>query len=244
MKKGPPQDEPPHGEPPLWEPPLREPPVREPMFNAPLMVLLIPLVLIAIYALQASADPYVQEQLIESFALTPVLLRHGQVDLLLTHIFLHGSWLHVLANAAFCLAFSAPVIRACGRGFGGALSFIAFFLLCGILAGLGDAMLNYTSAVPILGASGAISGLIGAAIRIRILPGLPGAIEPLRHPRVIGMTVFWCGINSVAAFVPMVMGVEAGQGIAWQAHIIGYLFGLLAIGPWLRLFGRRFFTTS
>jgi membrane associated rhomboid family serine protease len=231
------------------EPPFRsdrqdEAPGREPVFNAPLLSFLLPALLIAIYAFQASLSPYIQDQLVESFGLKPVLLRQGDVELLVTHLFLHGSWMHVLANSAFCLAFSAPVVRACGRGPVGALAFLGFYLLCGIVAGLGDSLLNWTSSVPILGASGAVSGLMGAAMRIRVWPGYPGMIAPLRDSRVIGMTVFWCGVNVAAAFVPMVMGVAQGQGIAWQAHIVGYLFGLLLIGPWLRLVNPRFFTTS
>ena len=221
-----------------------ETPAREPVFNAPFLTLLLPAALIGLYALQASLSPYMQDQVIESFGLSPVLLRQGHYDLLVTHLFLHGGWVHVLANAAFCLAFSAPVLRACGRGPIGALSFLCYFLIGGAVAGAGDCLLNWSSAVPILGASGAVSALMGAAIRIRAWPGHPGRLAPFTDARVISMTVFWCGVNVVAAFVPMLMGVAEGQGIAWQAHVIGYLFGLCSIGAWLRLTHTRFFTTS
>lgn len=217
---------------------------REPVFNAPLLSWLVPVVLIGLYALQSSLGPYTQDELIESFGLKPVLLRNGEFELLLTHLFLHGSWVHVLANAAFCFTFSAPVVRACGRGFGGGLSYLAFYLLCGVIAGLGDSLLNWSSAVPILGASGAISGLMGAAIRLRVRPGQPVILARLTDPSVISMTIFWCGVNALSALVPMLMGVEKGQGIAWQAHVIGYVFGLLSIGAWLRITHPRAFTTS
>lgn len=213
----------------------------EPVFNAPFMSWLLPLALIGLYAFQSSLSPYVQDELIEGFGLKPVLLRQGHVDLLLTHLFLHGSWPHVLANSAFCLAFSAPVVRLCGRGLSGAASFLSFYLLCGAVAGLGDSLLNWTSAVPILGASGAISGLMGAAMRIRTWPDGSFFFAPFKDSRIIGMTVFWIGVNVISAFVPMLMGAAEGQGIAWQAHVVGYLFGLVMIEPWLRLTRQRLF---
>jgi membrane associated rhomboid family serine protease len=60
------------------------------------------------------------------------------------------------------------------------------------------------------------------------------------------MTVFWCGVNAASAFVPYLLmpGLPAGTSVAWQAHVFGFLAGLLLIGPWLRLFHREYFTTN
>jgi len=216
-------------------------PAREPFFNVPWLAVAIPVILITLYAVQWFASPNAQAQILDSFALTPTLLRTGLYELLLTHIFLHGSWLHVLANSAFCLAFATPLVRAMGRGAGGALSYIVFFLLCGAAGGFGYCLLNWYSSVPVVGASGAIAGLVGGAIRLRIEPGDPD-MKPLWHPRVLTMTAVWVIMNVATVFVPMSVG--EGMVVAWQAHIAGYLFGLILISPWMRLFHRHYFQTG
>lgn len=213
-------------------------PVREPIFTAPPLVILFPAVLIALYALQFLASPETQLQILDGFALSPTLLRAGYYELLITHIFLHGSWLHVLVNSAFCLAFATPLVRAMGRGIGGVASYIVFFLLCGVAGGLGYCLLNWHSSVPVVGASGAISGLVGAAVRLRGDSEGPD-IKPLWHPRVLTMTLVWLIMNAGTMFLPLSVG--EGMVVAWQAHIAGYLFGLILISPWMRLFHRHYF---
>jgi membrane associated rhomboid family serine protease len=213
---------------------------REPLFNAPPLAMLVPVLLITLYFLQ-SLSPGLDAQLSDSFALSPLLLRSGAFDLLVTHQFLHGSWPHVLINSAFCLAFAAPLIRAFGRGAGGAASYIAFFLICGVAAGLGYCVLNWSSPVPVVGASGAISGLMGGAIRLGGGERDP-ILRPFLHPQVVSMAIIYCGANAATAVMPSLFGVDLQ--IAWQAHIAGFLFGLVAISPWLHLFHRRHFTTK
>ena len=214
---------------------------REPIFNAPILTLALPAVILIGYGLQALTGEAGQEALIDAFALNPLLLRQGHWDLLLSHIFLHGSWMHAGVNAAFCLAFSTPVVRAMGRGAGGVLSFLVFFLLCGVVAGLGYCLLNWHQNLPIVGASGAISGLMGAASRLMGVPR--GKLNRFNAGPVVGLTLFWCGVNVASAFVPDLMGMGTGP-VAWQAHIVGFLFGLLLLEPWLRLFHREYFTTN
>lgn len=218
-------------------------PRKEPAFNAPLMAVILPLLMIGCYALQISGGPDVNQLLVASFGLTPLLLRQGNFELLFTHIFLHGSWTHVLFNAAACLIFATPVIRALGKGIGATLSFFAFFFLCGMAAGLGFCLLNLSSNVPVVGASGAIYGLIGASSRIGGQRGVSGGIVPLTNSRVLSSGAVWIGINLATALLPFLPG---GQGvvIAWQAHIAGYLFGVLVIGHWLKAFHPHFFTRN
>lgn len=213
---------------------------KEPLFNAPPLAILLPVLLVSLYFLQ-SLSPVVSENLIDSFALSSLLLRSGAYELLVTHIFLHGSWTHVLMNSAFCLAFATPVIRAFGNGAGGVASYIGFFLVCGIAAGLGYCLLNWSSPVSVAGASGAVSGLMGAAIRLGEADREP-VVRSFLHPQVLAMTVVYCGLNAATAFTPLVFG--EGVQVAWQAHIAGFLFGLLIISPWLRVFHRHRFTTK
>jgi len=218
-------------------------PRKEPAFNAPLMAVVLPLLIVGCYALQISGGPALNRALQDSFALSPVLLRQGNFELLFTHIFLHGSWTHVLFNAVACLIFATPVIRAFGKGAGAALSFFAFFFLCGMAAGLGFCLLNLSSAVPVVGASGAIYGLIGASSRIAGVRGASGGIVPLTNSRVLSSAAVWIGINLATALLPFVLGGPAVV-IAWQAHIAGYVFGVLVIGHWLKAFHPGFFTRS
>jgi membrane associated rhomboid family serine protease len=217
---------------------VRRPMQREPFINAPPLAILIPVILIILYGLQSLAPGDMQDRIVDSFALRPTLLRYGYFDLTVTHIFVHGSWAHVLANSVFCLAFATPLVRAMGRGAGGAVSFLAFFLICGVLAGIGYCLLNWYSNVPMVGASGAISGLMAAAVRLRVQPGNHG-LEPVWHPRVLVMSLAYIGINALTNLLPLPIG--EGMVIAWQAHVCGYIAGLFLITPWMRLFHRRFF---
>ena len=214
---------------------------REPLFNAPILTLALPAVILIGYGLQVLTGPAGQNALFDAFALNPLLLRQGHWDLLLSHMFLHGGWGHAGLNAAFCLAFSTPVVRSMGRGAGGVLSFLVFFLLCGVVGGLGFCLLNWHSNVAIIGASGAISGLMGAASRLMGVP--PGKLNPFTAGPVVGLTLFWCGVNAASAFLPDLVGIGGGP-VAWQAHVAGFLFGVLLIGPWLRLFHREYFTIN
>lgn len=211
----------------------------EPLFNAPVLAFVVPILIIVLYALQVAVGPQLEDAVLNGFALSSLLLRRGQYDLLVTYQFLHGSWPHVLFNAVFCLAFGTPVTRAFGRGFGAVVSYLAFFLICGVLAGLGHCLLNWRDPMPIIGASGAISGLIAAAMRLRG----DGRLNSLLSKRVMVMTLFYVGVNAASAFLPLVPGA-GGVEVAWQAHIAGYIAGLLLIGPWLALFHRRYFTPN
>lgn len=219
---------------------MTDTPAKEPIFNAPLLAALMPALILGGYALQVSLGPDVQLDLLESYALTPLLLRQGHFELLFTHMFLHGSWTHAVFNAAFCLAFATPVVRALGRGLGGGLSYIAFFMFCGAAAGIGFCALNYTSNVPVIGASGAIYGLIGAAVRLRGQRGVNGGVLKLTDPRILTMSAVWCGINLLSAFVPLLPGAH-DMVVAWQAHIVGYLMGLFLIDHWLKAFHPKYF---
>ncbi|MGI9170630.1 MAG: rhomboid family intramembrane serine protease, partial [Caulobacteraceae bacterium] len=106
-------------------------PAREPAFNAPWPVLALIGLMIASHAARVFAGAGA-----ERFALTAQDLRAGRWTPLATYLFVHASWAHVLVNAAFTLAFGAPVARYLGAGLRGAAAFFAFFLVCGAIAAL------------------------------------------------------------------------------------------------------------
>ena len=152
---------------------------------------------------------------------------------MITSIFLHGGWAHALMNGAFALAFSAPLARLFGPKLEGALLFFGFYLLAGVLANLGFAAAHPAGHELVVGASGAVSGLMGAAARLIGGGGRPG---PLFSRTVIGMGAAWIAINLlIAVFGGSFMPGAGGAGVAWEAHIAGFLVGVLLIGPFARL---------
>jgi membrane associated rhomboid family serine protease len=164
----------------------------------------------------------------ERLALSPPALRSGGVVTLISYIFLHSGWAHFLTNGASALAFGPPVARMLGTRGRGPVLFFVFFLLCGVIAGFGYCLLHWNSDTIVIGASGAISGLWGAASRMM---GGRGTLAPAFSRQVLTQGVAFTIVNVVAGLA----GVFSALNIAWEAHLIGYLAGLLFIGPFARL---------
>lgn len=212
------------------EPGLRQGP--EPMVNAPWPVVVLTLGIVALYAVQ-SQFPAVVDYL----AFYPADLVHNRLGGLLSSQFLHGNWAHALMNAAFILAFGAPVARFFGPSLVGAVGFFAFYLLTGALACVGFAALHWGSTAALIGASGAASGLMGAAAR---LIGGQGRVGPLLSRPVTSMGLAWLIVNVIMAFAGGLLVPGAGDaGVGWEAHLAGFVAGVLLIGPVGRLAGRR-----
>lgn len=200
--------------------------MREPVFNAPWPAVALVAVIVGGYAIQSLLPV---EPVLEAYAFSPAALAEGRWWTLVTAIFLHGNWPHALTNAAFALAFATPVARFFGTRLGGALLFFSFYLLCGVLSNLGYAAIHLGSPAALVGASGALSGLMGAAARLIAGQGRVGRIF---SPIVIGMGVAWLIVNLLIGAVGsnLVPGA-GGAGIAWEAHLAGFLAGVLLIGP-------------
>ena len=170
-------------------------------------------------------------------------LANGNWGGLVSHIFVHAGWTHLVMNCLFILAFGAPVARFLGPSLAGALSFWLFFLVCGVVAGAGYASAEEIMArfglgrldFALVGASGAASGLMGAAARL--IEGR-GRLGPLAGRTVVGMSVVWILINLALGLTGMTPGT-AGAPVAWQAHILGYFAGLFLIAPMAWMSGRR-----
>ena len=162
-------------------------------------------------------------------------LQHGRWSGLLTALFVHAGWTHAGLNALAALAFGAPVARMTGRSARGVAVFCAFYLACGVLASLA-----YAAVAPaglLVGASGAIAGLMGAASRIP--PADPsGHLAPLASRPVLAMGLGWLAVNLVIGLTGVGLGPAIGA-VAWQAHIGGYVAGLLLAPLARRLAGAR-----
>ena len=232
FEKTPPRPEPwsPGPEPQPNPPPMA--PEREPVFNAPWQAVAVVSMILGGYAIQSifRSDA---EAIISAYAFAPANLTPDRWETLITSIFLHGSWAHAMMNAAFALAFSTPLARLFGPKRDGALLFFSFYILSGVLANLGFAAVHPGGHELVVGASGAVSGLMGAAARLIGGQGRPGKVF---SPTVLSMGAGWVVINVIIAVAgPAFMPGAGGGGVAWEAHIAGFVAGALLIGPfsWL-----------
>jgi membrane associated rhomboid family serine protease len=218
---------------PWSDPPQDRPeqrPAHEPVFNAPWQSVAVTLIIVAGYGLQTL---FPADAVLEAYAFAPVNLAPGRWETAITAIFLHGSWAHALMNGAFALAFATPLARFFGPKLDGALLFFSFYFLTGVLANLGYAAVHPGGHALIVGASGAVSGLMGAAARLIGGHGRPG---PMFSKAVVGMGAGWIVINLVIAVVGASFLPGSGSaGVAWEAHLVGFAAGVLLIGPFGRL---------
>lgn len=205
------------------------PRAKEPMFNIPFLPMLAAVGLVALYAVQGDVN-----QAANILGFRPVDLEQGHYTGLLTHMIVHGSWMHVIMNSVGIIAFGAPVARDLSRGVA-PLAWIVLFIVCGVAGALGYAAFNMGSTIPVVGASGALFGLIGASLRLMAGPGI---LIPLFHPLVLRSAIAWL---AVTVLVGMAGGFLAGDSarVAWEAHLFGFIAGIILIGPIHALFGLK-----
>ena len=144
---------------------------------------------------------------------------------LLTSMFMHGGWLHIGGNMLFLFIFGDNIEKAYGH-----VKYVAFYLICGIIAGLAHVLSAPDSIIPSLGASGAISGVLAAYVvlfptnRVRVLLTL-GIIwlRPIAVPAVvmIGVWALLQFVNGIGAIAVS----EQSSGVAYWAHIGGFIAG-------------------
>lgn len=166
-------------------------------------------------------------------------VREGLWGTLLTSIFLHGGIMHIWLNMAALASLGTPVSLRFGKGLKGALWFYALFMVCGLVGSLTFVAMNWNDATPMIGASGAIFGLWAASARIG--GGGSPVILPTLHPFVRSQIVAAVVSNLIIIVLFAVMGAISGGGaigLAWEAHLGGFVAGFFLMGPFLRLAGR------
>lgn len=145
-----------------------------------------------------------------------------------TSLFLHADWSHLIGNMVFLWVFGSSVEEACGH-----LRFILFYVLCGLAASLGHVINDPVSTIPTLGASGAISGLMGAYFlvypfgKIKILMLMP----PLGVVRVSALLLLggWMAWQFYEIWMAAEAGIQNEGGVAWTAHAAGFITGMFLI---------------
>ena len=197
---------------------------------------------VLVFLFQISLDLDRAEVAVFSYGMIPARLFGGvelSVELvaipawmtLFTSMFMHGSLLHLTGNMLFLWVFGDNVEDSMGHG-----SFLIFYLVCGIVAAMTQGLLNPASPVPMIGASGAISGILGAylllhpfaTVRVLIFLGIFATVTRVPAVLVLG---FWAFGQFVSAAVTPI----DQPGIAFWAHIGGFVAGMVLV----TLFKRR-----
>jgi membrane associated rhomboid family serine protease len=218
---------------------------REPIFNVPGVVLALLAAFVAVHLVRWILPDGENAWATAVLAFIPARLSGMAADLpggriavatsFVTHQFVHGDLPHLLINSAWLLAFGTPVARRTDP-----LRFLAFFVMAGAAGALLYFAVNGPVPVLVVGASGAISGLMGAAFRFLFrgfadggpfrssTPLMPLA-ETLRDRRIFMAIAGWTIVNVLLAVWGGPMLADAG-GIAWEAHLGGFYAGLLLYG--------------
>jgi len=178
---------------------------------------------ILIFLIQVSLDGPDERAMVASFGATPAALVRdipatGAVPpelTLVTSMFLHGGWDHLLGNMIYLWVFGDDIEEALGW-----LRFLVFYFLSGILAALGFAALDIHSTTPMIGASGAISGVLAAYLMLR--PCAKVSVFVLRA--VVRVRAYWV-IGGWILLQLFYFGSQAKDGVAYGAHLGGLLAG-------------------
>jgi membrane associated rhomboid family serine protease len=204
-------------------------PLRDviPSRTTPYVTISLVAINILVFLYQFSLGSYVNEFVL-TFGLVPAYFSWMNV---LTSMFLHGGFLHVAGNMLYLWIFGDNVEDRMGHG-----RFLAFYLLCGIAAALGQAFTVPNSQIPMVGASGAIAGVMGAYFILyphsRIVTLLPLFIfwQVIEVPAIFFLGVwfvmqFLSGVGSVATAT----GGEPAGGVAFWAHVAGFAAGVVGV---------------
>jgi membrane associated rhomboid family serine protease len=154
-----------------------------------------------------------------------------QLSHVITSMFLHGSWMHILGNMWFLWIFGNNIEDSMGHG-----RFIVFYLICGLAAAMGQVLAGPNSPIPMVGASGAISGVMGAYLllfpRVKVYAIIPlGFIFTSVGMPAWVMLGYWFLIQIISGVVSI--GAEGG-GVAFWAHAGGFIAGLVLIKLFVR----------
>jgi len=229
--------------------PQSEPPVSEPIFNLPFAVVATVAVLVLVHAFRAFVLTDDQDiAFLYTFAFIPARYSADSAfpggfgaDLwtFFTYAFIHADLMHLGLNLAWLIPFGTALARRLRTW-----RYCIFMLVVAALGALTHLVTNFGAMEPMIGASAAISGAMAAAMRFVFQPNGPLArwrehtdeayqvpaaslAATLRDPRFLLFLVVWLGLNALFGLGTVSFGTEAGQAIAWQAHVGGFFAGLL-----------------
>ena len=219
--------------------PLRD---DNPSNSAPIVTIAFIVMCVIVFLWQFSLGPERGERVIFALGVIPAVLI-GDVQLppsvalvppsltMFTSMFMHGGFMHLIGNMLYLWIFGDNVEDSMGHG-----RFVIFYLLCGLAAVFAQALPDPDSRIPMVGASGAISGVLGAYLllyphaRVLVVIPLGFIMQTMRLPAGIVLAL-WFGLQLLSNLADS--GV--GGGVAFRAHIGGFVMGMLLVP----LFKRR-----
>ena len=203
--------------------PLRD---TQPSYSTPVVTICIIVVNILIFLFQFSLGDWGNTQLISEYGLIPA---RWHLSNIITSMFLHGGWLHVLGNMWFLWIFGDNIEDVLGH-----LKYVAFYLLCGIAAATLHIVSDPYSRIPTVGASGAIAGVMGAYVvkfpraRITTLAFILFFVTTWEIPAVV-MLGYWFLIQLFSGVGSIGYSRVSQGGVAWFAHVGGFVAGIVLI---------------
>jgi membrane associated rhomboid family serine protease len=215
------------------------------------MSLLIIAVNALVFMLELELSPKATFDLLQRFGLIPAKLTEaifntpGELSAywpLITNLFLHGGWMHIIGNMWYIHIFGDNIEDRLGK-----LRFFFFYLICGIIANLTHVLIDPASSVPTIGASGAVSGILGAYLvtypRAKVLTFIPIFFFQLFEIPALLFLGFWFIMQLQYGTLSL---FSTGANIAWWAHIGGFIAGMVLI-KWFtpeRRYRRIFYSPS
>jgi membrane associated rhomboid family serine protease len=216
--------------------PLRD---DRPTFTPPIVTTLLITACALVFIYELSLDDYSRDYFISRYALVPALLRPAT---LVTSMFLHGGWSHIIGNMLFLWAFGKSLEDAMGHS-----KFLSFYLISGVAAGITQIFFHAFSTLPTVGASGAIAGVMGAYLvkfpraRIHTLIFLFIFITTTDIPAAF-ILIYWFITQLFSEYGSIMQTRVSSGGVAYAAHIGGFIAGMILVqvmGVRTRYFPRR-----
>jgi membrane associated rhomboid family serine protease len=199
--------------------PLRD---SQPSYSRPFVSIGLIVLNVAVFLYEVSLDAFSANHFLAAYGLVPNRLEPASV---ITYMFLHGGWLHLIGNMWFLWIFGDNVEDILGHG-----RYLLFYLACGVAAVLVHVALNPGSRVPTVGASGAIAGVMGAYLvkfphaRIVTLIFILVFITTVDVPAYL-ILAYWFVIQLFSGVGSIGFSTASGGGVAWFAHVGGFLAG-------------------
>ena len=203
--------------------------VTQPSHSRPVVTIALIAINMYVFLHEEWLDPYARNHFIALYSLRPA---YFHAENLVTHMFLHAGWLHVLGNMLFLWVFGDNVEDILGH-----FKYPIFYLLCGVTAGLAQVVIDPYSRIPIVGASGAIAGVMGAYLvkfprsEVKILTWFL-FIFTFDVP-AWAMLIYWFAMQLFGGYGSL--GEASQGGTAFFAHIGGFIMGIILV----RLMGTR-----
>jgi len=216
--------------------PLRD---DRPTWTAPIVTTLLIIACALVFFFELSLDEYSRNYFITLYGVVPARLRPVT---LLTSMFLHGGWSHIIGNMLFLWAFGKSLEDAMGH-----TKFLAFYLVCGVAAGITHVVFNPDTTLPTVGASGAIAGVMGAYLvkfprsRIHTLIFVLFFVTTADIPAAF-ILLYWFAAQLLSGYGSVAHTHISDGGVAWFAHIGGFITGMILVqfmGARTRYFPRR-----